>query len=460
MAGYDLTVIGGGPGGYSAAIRAAQLGMRVALVERAELGGVCGNWGCIPSKAIIASAELYERARDGAELGIVASGLAFDYPKIVARSRAAADRMARGVASLLRKYRVDLIRGSARLGKDRRIDVDGHGNVDSTAVLLAMGSGEKLLPELRLAPPHVVTSRELLEEKTLPERVVIVGGGAIGIEFGYVLSTFGVAVTLVELTAQLLPGLDEAIAAELAKSFRRRGVDVRTSTAFAGVSVERNRVAVRVRGPSGEEVLEADRCLVAVGREPLTSGIGLEEAGVALERGLVVIDDRFATTALDIYAIGDLVDSPQLAHVAAGEGIAAVEILARRRPPGRLDRTRIPACVYGHPEVATVGLSEAAARERGHDVAVATAPFRALGRAVASGQTEGFVKLVSERRDGEILGCHIIGPQATDLVAEAVLAMTMEGTTWDLGRAIHAHPTFPEALMESALSSIGESVNL
>jgi dihydrolipoamide dehydrogenase len=460
VAAYDWTVIGGGPGGYSAAIRAAQLGLRVALVEREELGGVCGNWGCIPSKAIIASAELYERAKNGVELGIVASGLHFDYPRIVARSRASAKRMARGVASLLRKYKVDLIRGTARLRPDRRVEIEGHGLVESTSVLLAMGSGEKLLPGLAVAPPHVVTSRELLEEQTLPGRVVIVGGGAIGCEFGYVLSALGVHVTIVELLPQLLPGTDEAIAAELEKSFRRRGVEVRTGTAFAGVEVLRDAVAVRVRGGAGEEVLQADRCLVAVGRAPLTSGIGLEETGVELERGFVKIDDRFASTAPGVYAIGDLVDSPQLAHVAAAEGIAAVEILARRRPPGRLDRTRIPACVYGHPEVAVVGLSEAQARESGHDVVVATTPFRALGRAVAGGQTDGFVKLVSERRDGEILGCHIIGPQATDLVAEAVLAMTMEGTTWDLGRAIHAHPTFPEALMESALFSVGESVNL
>jgi dihydrolipoamide dehydrogenase len=460
VAAYDLTVIGGGPGGYSAAIRAAQLGLRVALVEREELGGVCGNWGCIPSKAIIASAELYERARNGVELGIVASGLHFDYPRIIARSRATAKRMARGVASLLRKYGVDLIRGTARLRSDRRVEVEGHGLVETTSVLLAMGSGEKLLAGVKIAPPHVVTSRELLEEQTLPGRLVVVGGGAIGVEFGYVMSTLGVHVTIVEALAQLLPGLDEAVAAELEKSFRKRGVEVRTKTAFVAVDVVGEAVAVKVRGPDGEEVLRADRCLMAVGRVPLTSGAGLEEAGVALERGLVAIDDRFATSAPGILAIGDLVDSPQLAHVAAAEGIAAVEILARRRPPGRLDRARIPACVYGHPEVATVGLSEAEARERGHDVVVATTPFRALGRAVASGQTEGFVKLVSERRNGEILGCHIIGPQATDLVAEVVLAMSMEGTTWDLGRAVHPHPTFPEALMESALSSVGESVNL
>lgn len=460
MPDYDLTVVGGGPGGYSAAIRAAQLGLKVALVEREELGGVCGNWGCIPSKAIIASAELYESVRHGVELGIVAAGLHFDYPRIVARSRAAAKRMARGVGGLLRKHGVDLIRGHARLGRGRTLDVEGHGEVPAKAVLLAMGSGEKLLPGIELSPPQIVTSRELLEEKTLPASLVIIGGGAIGVEFGYVFSALGVQVTIVELEAQLLPGADATISAELGRSLRKAGVEVRTGTTFAGVALAGDGVEVRVRGEAGEERLAADRCLVAVGRAPRTSGIGLEEAGIALERGSIRIDDRFTTTAEGVLAIGDLVDSPQLAHVAAAEGIAAVEILAGRRAPGRLDPMRIPACVYGHPEVAMVGLTEAKARERGYDVVTGTVPFRALGRAVAGGQTEGLVKLVAERRHGEILGCHLIGPSATDLVAEAVLAMTMEGTVLDLGRAIHAHPTFAEALMESALLTVGESVNL
>jgi dihydrolipoamide dehydrogenase len=458
---YDLTVIGAGPGGYTAALRAAQLGLRVALVERDELGGVCGNWGCIPSKAIIASAELFERAREGVELGIVASGLHFDYPRIVSRSRATAKRMARGVASLLRKQKVDVIRGTARLEASRRVVVEGHGVVASRSVLLAMGSGERLLPGIRIAPPHIVTSRELLDERTLPGRMIIIGGGAIGVEFAYVLRTFGVEVTIVEMENQLLPGIDAAIAAELAKTLRKRGVEVRIETAFVRAEVAGDSVLVRVRNPSGEdEELRADRCLIAVGRAPLTKDAGLEDAGVELDRGRVMIDDRFATTAEGVLAIGDLVDSPQLAHVASAEGIAAVEILARRRPPGRLDPTRIPACVYGHPEVATVGLSEEKARERGYDVGTGTMPFRALGRAVASGQTDGFVKLVSDRRNGEILGCHVIGPQATDLVAEAVVAMSMEGTAWDLGHAIHAHPTFSEGIMESALLALGESVNL
>lgn len=461
MSEYDLTVIGAGPGGYTAALRAAQLGMRVAIVERDELGGVCGNWGCIPSKAIIASAELFERAREGVELGIVASGLHFDYPRIVARSRASAKRMARGVASLLRKQKVDVIHGTARLERDRRVVVEGHGPVASRTVLLAMGSGERLLPGLRISPPQIVTSRELLDERTLPGKIVIIGGGAIGVEFAYVLRTFGVDVTIVEMEQQLLPGIDAAIATELAKTLRKRSVEVRTETAFVRAEIAGDSVLVRVRNSAGEEEeLRADRCLVAVGRAPLTKDMGLEDAGIEIDRGRVVIDDRFTTTAEGVLAIGDLVDSPQLAHVASAEGIAAVEILARRRPPGRLDPLKIPACVYGHPEIATVGLSEEKAAERGFDVAIGTMPFRALGRAVAGGQMDGFVKLVSSRRDGEILGCHVIGAQATDLIAEAVVAMSMEGTAWDLGRAIHAHPTFAEGIMESALAAVGEAINL
>jgi dihydrolipoamide dehydrogenase len=458
---YDLAVIGAGPGGYTAALRAAQLGLRVAIVEKDELGGVCGNWGCIPSKAIIASAELFERAREGVELGIIASGLHFDYPRIVARSRATAKRMARGVASLLRKQKVEVIRGTARLEANRRVVVEGHGPVAAKTVLLAMGSRERLRPGLRISPPHIVTSRELLDERTLPGRIVIIGGGAIGIEFAYVLRTFGVEVTIVEMEKQLLPGIDAAIAAELAKTLKKRSVDVRTETSFVRAEVAGESVLVRVRNPSGEEEeLQADRCLVAVGRAPLSRDMGLEEAGVELDRGRIVIDDRFATTAEGVLAIGDLVDSPQLAHVASAEGIAAVEILARRRPPGRLDPTKIPACVYGHPEIATVGFSEEKAREQGYDVATGAMPFRALGRAVAGGQMDGFVKLVADRKSGEILGCHLIGPQATDLVAEAVVAMSMEGTAWDLGRAIHAHPTFAEGIMESALAAVGEAINL
>lgn len=456
---YDLAVVGGGPGGYTAAIRAAQLGMRTVLVERDRLGGVCGNWGCIPSKAIIRSAEVYDTAARGEKLGIVAGTLSFDYAQIVKHSRGAADRVARGVASLMKKNEIDVLSGTGRLDAGGRLVVDGKTPLDAARVLLAAGSGERVLPGLEPAPPLVVTSRELLEETTLPGSVVIVGGGAIGVEFGYVFASLGVKVTIVELESHLLPGTDEAIAKELERVFSRRGVDIRTSTAYQSLDRGAGGVVLHVEKDGQADEIRAERCVVAVGRQARVEELGLSEAGVATERGLVRIDDRFQTSVPHVLAIGDLVDSPQLAHVAAAEGIAAVEIAADRRPPGRLDPLRIPGCVYCHPEVATIGLTEAAARERGYDVTVGTFPYRALGRAVASDEMEGLVKLVTESRYGEILGCHVIGGAATDIIAEAAMTMGLEGTVWDLGRTVHAHPTFAEGVMEAALAATGEGVN-
>lgn len=456
---YDLAVVGGGPGGYTAAIRAAQLGLRTALVERDRLGGVCGNWGCIPSKAIIRSAEVYDTAFHGEKLGIVPGSLTFDYAKVVENSRSAADRVSRGVSSLMKKNGITVLAGHGRLDAEGRLVVDGEGAVESERILLAAGSGERVLPGLEPAPPQVTTSRELLEEATLPGSVIIVGGGAIGVEFGYVFSCFGVDVTIVELEAQLLPGMDGTIAKELERVFSRRKIDVRTGTGYRSLTRDAAGVTLTVEKDGQAEELRAERCVVAVGRRALVDELGLDEAGVETERGLVRIDDRFQTNLPHVLAIGDLVDSPQLAHVAAAEGIAAVEIAASRRPPGRLDPLRIPACVYCHPEVATIGLSEEAARERGYDVRVGTFPYRALGRAVASDELEGVVKVVSEGRYGEVLGCHVLGGAATDIIAEAAMTMGLEGTIWDLGGTVHAHPTFAEGVMEAALAAAGEGMN-
>lgn len=456
---YDLVVLGGGPGGYTAAIRAAQLGMRTAVVERDRLGGVCGNWGCIPSKALIRSAEVYDTARRGEKLGIVPGTLSFDYPKVVAHSRGAADRVSRGVASLMKKNGIDVIAGEGRLDTSGRLVVNRGDVLDSERVLLAAGSGERVLPGLEPSAPQVMTSRELLEEPTLPASVVIVGGGAIGVEFGYVLSSLGVKVTIVELEAHLLPGTDETIARELERVFSRRGVEIRTSTRYRALEKRSDGVRLQVETDGGAEEIAAERCVVAVGRRALVEELGLDTAGVATERGTIRVDDSFRTSVPHVLAIGDLIDSPQLAHVAAAEGVAAVEIAARRRAPGRLDPLRIPACVYCHPEVATIGLTEAAARGAGHDVLVGTFPYRALGRAVASDEMEGVVKLVTEARYGEVLGCHVIGGAATDIVAEAAMTMGLEGTVWDLGGTVHAHPTFAEGVMEAALAATGEGVN-
>lgn len=456
---YDLAVVGGGPGGYTAAIRAAQLGMRTALVERDRLGGVCGNWGCIPSKAIIRSAEVYDTAVRGEKLGIVPGTLSFDYAKVVANSRGAADRVSRGVKSLMKKNKIDVISGEGKLDTQAQLVIDARDIVDAERILLAAGSAERVLPGLEPAPPHVVTSRELLEETTLPASVVIVGGGAIGVEFGYVFATLGVGVTIVELEPHLLPGTDETISKELERVFSRRGIEVRTGTKYTSLERGASGISLHVEKDGQADVVQAERCVVAVGRRARVDELGLAVAGIDVERGLVKIDDRFQTNVPRVLAIGDLVDSPQLAHVASAEGIAAVEIAAGRRPPGRLDPLRIPACVYCHPEVATIGLSEAAARERGHDVRVGTFPYRALGRAVASDEMDGVVKLVTEARYGEILGCHVIGGSATDIIAEAAMTMGLEGTVWDFAGTVHAHPTFAEGVMEAALAATGEGVN-
>ena len=460
---YDIAVVGGGPGGYSAAIRAAQLGFRVALVERERLGGICGNWGCIPYKAIISSTSIYDRVRRGESIGLRGEGVGFDYARIVENSRAAADRVSRGVASLMKKNRVAVVSGEGRLDPDGRLRIRSGAEesvLEADRVLLAAGSGERLLPGLRLDPPRVVTSRELLEEKTLPRSVIIIGGGVIGVEFGYVFACLGVKVTIVELKEQLLPGVEPEVARELERSFSRRGVDVRTGCGFVGLAV--GDVGVRVEARAGDAAvsLEAERCLVAVGRVARTGELGLREAGVAVESGFVAVNERFETSLPHVLAIGDLIASPQLAHVAAAEGVAAMEMLADVRVPGALDYERIPACVYCHPEVATVGITEAEARRRGHDVRTAIVPFKALGRAVAGGETEGILKLVTEARHGEILGCHVVGPDATELIAEAALAMNLEATTAELGAVVHAHPTFSEALMEAALLARGEAINL
>lgn len=460
---FDLVVVGAGPGGYTAAIRAAQLGMRVAIVDRDRLGGVCGNWGCIPSKAIITVAELYDRARSGSDLGVITSDLRCDYSRVIAHSRAAADRVSRGVASLMKKNRIHVIAGEASLDENHRLVIDGPDGrvaVQSGRVLLAVGSREKLLPGITLDPPRILTSRELLEEPTLPESLVIIGGGAIGVEFGYALACLGVEVTIVEMERQLLPGVEPEIARELERSFKRRGIKVRTGTRFTALRSANGAVELEVVSGDRNETVRAERCLVAVGREPLARDMGLDQIGIELEHGFIAVNQRFETSAGGIFAIGDVIDTPLLAHVAAAEGVAAVEMLAGRREPAALDYAKMPACVYCHPEVATVGLTEAEARSRGHEVKVGVMPFRALGRAAASGESEGLVKVVAEARHGEILGCHVIGPTATDLIAEPTLAMAMEGTIEELGRTVHAHPTFAEAIMEGALVAAGEAINI
>lgn len=463
MDAFDLVVIGAGPGGYVAAIRAAQLGMKVAVVERDRPGGVCLNWGCIPSKAILHSAELYAAAQEDAEYGIVRSGLSFDYAKVIDRSRAAADRLAKGVEFLFRKHHVTLLKGTGRLageaggvlfaaeGKDEE-------RVEARHVLLATGSTEVKLPGLEVDGEVILTSREALIDRKFPKSIVVIGAGAVGLEFAYVYSTFGAEVTVVEMADQILPGADRDIAAELATIFKKRGLEIRTATRFEGGRRSVDGVTLSLRHGEESEVVTVDKVLVAVGRRPLSAGLGLEETGVETERGFVKVDERYRTSVTGIYAIGDLIGAPLLAHKAMAEGVACVEMIAGTRDVG-VDRARIAACIYCQPEVAWIGLNEEEARARGHEVKVGRFPFRALGKAVAVGHTEGFVKIVADARYGEVLGCAILGRGATDLIAEIGLGMTLETTITEIGRTVHAHPTLTEAIAEAALAADGEAIH-
>lgn len=456
MRRFDLVVIGAGPGGYVAAIRAAQLGLSVAVVERDRPGGVCVNWGCIPSKAILKVADLYREMQAAATYGIRCEGLSVDYAEVIGRSRKVAERMSRGVEYLFKKNGIELIRGSAVVASPASVRVEGE-EIGAGAILVAVGTAVRGLPGIEPDGKRVITSDDALALTELPSSVIVLGGGAVGVEFAYIYRAFGAEVTVVEMEEQLLPRTDTEVAKELEKAFKKQGIRVLTSA--PAKKLDSPSGTLTVGAPGGEETLSAERILVAVGRKPLTAGLGLEACGVQLEKGYVIVDERFRTGCPSIYAIGDVIGGMLLAHEASAEGVAAAEIIAGKeaRPP---DRDRIPACIFCQPEVATVGLSEEEARRRGIAVKTAKFPFAALGKAVAAGHTEGFVKMVAEERYGEVIGCHIIGQGASDLIAEVGLARTLEATFHEIGKTVHAHPTLPEAIREAALLLGGEAIDI
>ncbi len=462
MGDYDLVVVGAGPGGYVAAIRAAQLGLRTVVVERERAGGVCGNWGCIPSKALLADATLYRAMREGAARGLVAEGLRVDFEKVMARSRGVAAQQAKGVEFLFKKSGVDYVLGTARLatGGVAVTGTDGAARtIAAKHVLLATGSGERLLPGLEVDGEVVMTSREALASPQLPASVVVIGGGAVGVEFAYMYASFGAAVTVVELADGLLPGMDADLGKELARAFTRQKIDVLVGHRFEQLTRNGTGASVAVRGPKDMRALTAERVLVAVGRAPLSGDLGLEEAGVRTERGFVVVDAALRTSVPSVWAIGDLVGPVMLAHAASEQGVHVVEVIAGLRTEAQLAPATIPMCVYCEPEVASIGLTEAEARERG-EVGVGRFPFKALGKAMATGHTEGFVKVVCGKPHDEILGVHMVGHGVTDLIAEAGLARTLEATVDEIAETVHAHPTLAEALREAALAAAGRALNI
>ena len=467
----DLVVVGGGPGGYSAAIRASRLGLRVTLVEAEErLGGVCLNWGCIPTKALLRQAEVLRLLQRAGDFGLRVDGeVGYDWDAVIERSRRTASELAAGVAGLMRKNRVTIIHGRGRLTPARGVEVTlASGGTSLTLnpryVLLATGGRPRSLPGIEIDGERVISSREAMTLASRPQSLAIIGAGAIGVEFATFYSAFGTKVTLLESEDQVLPREDPEAAGILTTALQNDGIVVHTGVRVTGVDgggPRRKTATVQYSGSSGAAEVRAERVLMAVGVSANTENLGLEAIGLRPERGCLPVDGRYATKAQDVYAIGDLIGAPQLAHAAAAEGVAAVEFMAGRRTQP-VDVANVPACTYSHPQVASVGLTEAAAKAQGLEVKVGRFPLIASGRARASGDSEagGLFKLIFGARYGELLGATIVGPEATELIGEIGLAITLEATWEELAHTVHAHPTLSEGVMEAAAAAFGEAINI
>jgi dihydrolipoamide dehydrogenase len=463
---YDLVIIGSGPGGYVAAIRAAQLGMRVAVVEKdASLGGVCTLRGCIPTKALLHTADLLEEARHGADVGVAARDVRLDLAAAMKHKAKVVRQSSNGVAYLMKKNNVDVRTGFGSLIDGNTVSVvaaDGtETKVAARFVLIATGSKPRGLPSTATDHETILDSDSILEIKEVPKSLLVVGSGAVGVEFASVFARFGSKVSMVEMLPRLVPLEDEEVSKELQASFRKHGIACSVDTKIERVEKTAAGVEVIARTNGGKtESIKAEKMLVAIGRQPLSEKIGLEKLGVATERGYISIDGNCRTNVPSVFAIGDVVPTPWLAHVASAEGIVAVETMAgvETRP---LNYDQVPGCTYCHPEVASIGLTEAKARERGHDVQIGKFPFSAVGKARVMNDTEGFVKIVTDKKYGEVLGVHIVGPRATDLIAEAGAAMNLEATAEDLVRTIHAHPTLSEAVHGAAeAAATGHAIHI
>jgi len=458
-----LIIIGGGPGGYVAAIRAAQLGFQVQVVERENMGGICLNWGCIPTKALLKSAEVLEYLQKAEEYGIQTASLQPDFPAIIKRSRTVADKMSRGVDFLMRKNKIEVIKGTARLLPDKRIEVSlANGKTQTLTaphVIIATGGRAAELPHIQIDHERIIGYREAMTLPKKPEKLLIIGAGAIGVEFGYFYATLGTQVTLVEALPHILPREDEEVGKELEKIFRKKGITIFTSTQVTTIEKTPKGIKARLQTPKEQKQVEADLALLAIGIAPNTENLGLEALGVKTEKGRIVVDEFYRTNVPGIYAIGDVIPTPALAHVASMEGIICVEKIAGLEPHP-LDYSTIPSCTYCQPEVASMGLTEKAAREKGYELKVGKFPYTASGKASAIGKNEGFVKLVFDAKYGELLGAHIIGPNATEMIGELIVARRLEITGHELAKTIHPHPTLSEAIMEAAAAAYGEVIHL
>lgn len=463
---FDVTIIGSGPGGYVAAIRAGQLGLKVAMIEKdTRLGGTCTLRGCIPTKQMLQSAHVYEQMQHAADFGVQASGIQLAFADVQKRKDKVVLKNTKGIEYLMKKNKVTVFKGTGKLALPGKVDVTGADGskqtIETKNIIIATGSVVRPIPGFETDGKQVVNSDHILELKEVPKSLIVMGAGAVGCEFASVYSRFGADTTIVELMPRLVPLEDEEVSKELEKAFRKRGIKSQLDTKLE--KLEKTEKSVRVTGKTakGEAVsLEAEMLLVAVGRMPFTTGLGLEGTRIKLDRGFVQVDEYQQTAEKGVYAIGDVVPTPLLAHLASKEGIVAVEHLAGQKNVRPINLRLVPNCTYCDPEVASVGLTEAKAKEQGYDVKVGKFPMSASGKARILGEEEGFVKVVSEGKYDEILGVHIIGPHATELIAEACVAMQLESTAEELGRTMHAHPTVSETVMEAAEGVHGLAVHI
>jgi dihydrolipoamide dehydrogenase len=462
MSKYDVIIIGSGPGGYVAAIRASQLGLKVAVVEKAEIGGICLNWGCIPTKALLKSANVFEYITHAQDYGVEVKEFKADLPAMIKRSRDVAASNSKGVQFLFKKNKIDLIEGFAKLKKGGKVEVDAAGkktDYEAKHIIVATGGRSRELPSMKIDGKKIIGYREAMILQTPPKKLLVVGSGAIGVEFAYFYNAIGTEVTIVEFLPRIVPVEDEEVSKTLEKSFKKSGIAIHVNSEVTKVDTSGAGCVATVKTPTGEIKVEADIVLSAVGVATNLEGIGLEEVGVKTEKGRVVVDDFYKTNVAGVYAIGDIVKGPALAHVASAEGIICVEKIAGLNPHP-LNYNNLPGCTYCSPEIASVGYTEEAAKQAGYQIKVGKFPFSASGKAKAAGATEGFVKVIFDAKYGEWLGAHFIGANVTEMIAEVVTARNLETTGHEIIKSVHPHPTMSEAIMEAAAAAYGEVIHI
>ena len=458
MSKYDVIVLGSGPGGYVTAIRASQLGLKTAIIEKESLGGVCLNWGCIPTKALLKSAQVFEYLKHASDYGLSVTDYDKDFNAVVKRSRGVAEGMSKGVQFLMKKNKIDVINGFGTLKPGKKVEVDGT-VYSADHIVIATGARSRELPSLPQDGKKVIGYREAMTLPTQPKKMIVVGSGAIGVEFAYFYNSMGTEVTIVEYLPNIVPVEDIDVSKQLEKSFKKSGINVMTSAEVTKVDTSGEGVKATVKTAKGEQVLEADIILSAVGIKTNIENIGLEDVGIAVDRDKILVNDYYQTNIPGYYAIGDVTPGQALAHVASAEGILCVEKIAGMHVEA-LDYGNIPGCTYASPEIASVGLTEKQAKDQGYDIKVGKFPFSASGKASASGAKDGFVKVIFDAKYGEWLGCHMIGAGVTDMIAEAVLGRKLETTGHEVLKAVHPHPTMSEAVMEAVADAYDEVIHL